>query len=105
MENEALGTFDVTLSPVSDGDGPIDTMAINKTFYGNLQGSSVGKMLVFRSEITGSTSYVAMERVTARLPDSRWCQNTDGRRRAGLRYRGFIRADGGNGHNRVAWTT
>ncbi|RBM04839.1 hypothetical protein [Novacetimonas cocois] len=60
MENEALGTFDVIFLRVSDGEGQIDSMSINKIFYGDLQGISVGKMLAFRGEITGSAGYVTM---------------------------------------------
>lgn len=37
------------------------------TFAGDLQGSSVGQMLAFRTPVQGSASYVAMERVTATL--------------------------------------
>jgi Protein of unknown function (DUF3224) len=42
-------------------------MSIDKVFHGDLQGSSVGQMLVFRSPVQGSAGYVAMERVTATL--------------------------------------
>jgi hypothetical protein len=65
MENEAAGTFDVKLAPIGAGDVPISTMAIDKTFHGDLQGTSVG--LAFRSGIEGSAGYVAMERVTGTL--------------------------------------
>lgn len=67
MEKEAAGTFDVKLAPIGAGDGPIGSMSIDKMFHGNLQGSSVGQMLAFRSGIEGSAGYVAMERVTATL--------------------------------------
>jgi hypothetical protein len=67
MENEAAGTFDVKLAPIGAGDVPISTMSIDKTFHGDLQGTSVGQMLAFRSGIEGSAGYVAMERVTGTL--------------------------------------
>lgn len=69
MEKEATGHFEVQLAPIGSGDGPIGGMAIEKTFHGGLQGTSVGQMLAFRSEVAGSAGYVAMERVTARLGD------------------------------------
>ena len=67
MESEATGTFDVQLAPIGSGDDPIGSMAIDKTFHGDLQGTSVGQMLAFRSGVEGSAGYVAMERVTASL--------------------------------------
>lgn len=70
MEKEAIGTFDVKLAPLGSGGGPIGSMSIDKTFHGDLQGTSLGQMLAFRSGVEGSAGYVAMERVTATL-DSR----------------------------------
>ncbi|MBH1565987.1 DUF3224 domain-containing protein [Stenotrophomonas maltophilia] len=67
MQGEARGTFEVNLLPISGNDGPIGVMAIDKVFHGDLQGSSVGQMLAFRSPVQGSAGYVAMERVTATL--------------------------------------
>lgn len=67
MENEAIGTFDVKLAPSGSGDSPIGNMSIDKTFHGDLQGTSLGQMLAFRSRVEGSAGYVAMERVTAIL--------------------------------------
>ncbi|WP_275944214.1 hypothetical protein [Gluconacetobacter asukensis] len=37
MENEALGTFDVKVSPIGDDDEPIGGMSINRTFHGDLK--------------------------------------------------------------------
>lgn len=73
MENEAAGTFDVKLAPIGAGDGPIGSMSIDKTFHGDLQGSSIGQMLAFRSGVEGSAGYVAMERVTATLEGRQGC--------------------------------
>lgn len=67
MQGKAHGTFEVDLRPIGGNDGPIAVMSINKTFAGDLHGSSVGQMLAFRSPVQGSAGYVAMERVTATL--------------------------------------
>ncbi len=67
MQGEAHGTFEVDLRPIGGNDGPIAVMSINKTFAGDLNGSSVGQMLAFRTPVQGSAGYVAMERVTATL--------------------------------------
>jgi hypothetical protein len=67
MEVEATGTFDVKLAPIGSGESPIGSMSIDKTFHGDLQGTSVGQMLAFRSGVEGSAGYVAMERVAAAL--------------------------------------
>ena len=67
METEAVGTFEVKLTPTGAGDAPISCIMIEKTFHGDLQGSSAGQMLAFRSGIEGSAGYVAMEVVTAIL--------------------------------------
>jgi hypothetical protein len=42
-------------------------MTIEKTFFGDLAGCSLGQMLAFRSAVQGSAGYVAMERVTGTL--------------------------------------
>lgn len=65
----ANGTFDVTLTP--EGDTPVSTMSISKTFHGDLDGSSTGRMLAVRTPVAGSAGYVAMERVTATLAGRR----------------------------------
>lgn len=67
MQGEARGTFEVTLLPIGGNDGPIGVLSIDKIFHGDLQGSSVGQMLAFRTPLEGSAGYVAMERVTAVL--------------------------------------
>lgn len=67
MQGKTHGTFEVDLRPIGGNDGPIAVMSINKTFAGDLHGSSVGQMLAFRSPVQGSAGYVAMERVTATL--------------------------------------
>ncbi|WP_420137816.1 DUF3224 domain-containing protein [Sphingomonas sp.] len=67
MEAEAIGTFDVKLAPIDSGPSPIGSLSIDKIFHGDLQGTSAGQMLAFRSDVEGSAGYVAMERVTASL--------------------------------------
>jgi Protein of unknown function (DUF3224) len=67
FSNEAIGTFEVKLTPMEGVETGISNMSIDKTFQGSLQGSSVGQMLAFRSSVDGSAGYVAIERVTAEL--------------------------------------
>ncbi|MBH1407948.1 DUF3224 domain-containing protein [Stenotrophomonas maltophilia] len=67
MQGEAHGTFKVNLLPIGGNDGPIGVMSIDKVFHGDLQGSSLGQMLAFRSPVQGSAGYVAMERVSGTL--------------------------------------
>ncbi len=66
-DEQATGTFEVTLTPIAGGGGPIAGMTIAKTFRGDLEAISEGQMLAFRSAVAGSAGYVAMERVTGRL--------------------------------------
>jgi hypothetical protein len=66
-EKLATGTFEVKLLPTGSDPGPIGTMSLDKTFQGDLEGTSRGLMLAYRSPIDGSAGYVAMERVTAGL--------------------------------------
>jgi hypothetical protein len=68
MEN-ITGTFDVKLAPQPpDSDGSqISRMTLDKQFHGELDASSKGQMLAFRSPVQGSAGYVAMEQVTGTL--------------------------------------
>jgi hypothetical protein len=66
----ATGTFDVKITPQTDGkpeDFPIGRMLIDKQLHGDLEATSKGQMLAFRTEVKGSAGYVAMERVTGTL--------------------------------------
>ena len=66
----ATGTFDVKLTPQSDGkpeDSPIGRMLIDKQIHGDLEATSKGQMLAFSTEVKGSAGYVAMEGVTGTL--------------------------------------
>lgn len=71
MISHASGAFDVKLKsqPHEDGvgDAGIGRMSLDKQFHGDLDASSLGQMLAFRSPVAGSAGYVAMERVVGRL--------------------------------------
>lgn len=66
-QHVATGTFEVKLTPVDLAGSPIGGLSIDKTFRGDIDGSSVGVMLAVRTDVEGSAGYVAMERVTATL--------------------------------------
>ncbi len=69
----ARGTFDVTMAPmatdstVGAGAAGVGRMSIDKTFHGDLAGTSKGEMLAYMTAVKGSAGYVAMERVTGTL--------------------------------------
>jgi hypothetical protein len=67
----ASGTFVVKISPVESSaiakEVGLGRMTIDKTFAGDLEGTSRGEMLTGGSESTGAMAYVALERVTASL--------------------------------------
>jgi len=71
MSTRASGTFTVTIEPdpsfESAPDGLRGRMKINKTFSGDLVGTSRGEMLSTRTHVAGSAGYVAMERVDGAL--------------------------------------
>jgi Protein of unknown function (DUF3224) len=68
MPTRAGGTFEVKLAPQpSDDDSGLGRMTLDKQFRGDLEGSSRGQMLAFRSAVPGSAGYVAMERVVGTL--------------------------------------
>lgn len=69
----ASGTFEVKLTPQPD-DGYADgkslgRLTIDKTFHGELAGTSRGQMLSAMSAVKGSAGYVAIERVTGTLAE------------------------------------
>jgi hypothetical protein len=71
MTMHAKGTFVVKVNPVdasavAQGAG-VGRMTIDKTFSGDLEGTSKGEMLTGATEATGAMAYVAMERVTGKL--------------------------------------
>ena len=67
----AKGPFEVKVSPQAADDlpqGVISRMSIDKTFHGDLEGTSRGEMLASGSGAKGSSGgYVAMEQVTGTL--------------------------------------
>ena len=64
----ATGPFDVKVVPQPPGeDAVLGRMSIDKTLHGDLEGTSKGQMLAFRSPVQGSAGYVAMEQVTGTL--------------------------------------
>jgi hypothetical protein len=70
MSEMAKGTFEVKAAPVAPDAGDdtgIGRLTLDKRFSGDLEGSSRGQMLGFRSSTDGSAGYVAMERVTGKL--------------------------------------
>jgi hypothetical protein len=66
VSTRATGTFQVNLAPQETA-APLGRMSIDKTFSGDLQGTSKGEMLAFRSAVDGSAGYVAMEQVSGTL--------------------------------------
>jgi len=69
MTQRATGTFEVKLNQQTDGpDAPVGRMSIDKQFHGDLDGTSIGQMLMSSSpSVNGSAGYVAIEKVTATL--------------------------------------
>ena len=61
----AKGTFEVKLVPIEGS--VIGRMSIDKTFAGDLAGTSVGEMLAMRTAVKESAGYVAMEIVKGTL--------------------------------------
>jgi hypothetical protein len=67
----AIGSFDVKLFPQGEQSATegvkLGRMTIEKQFHNDLVASSQGEMLSAVTEIKGSASYVAIERVTGSL--------------------------------------
>jgi hypothetical protein len=68
----AAGTFEVKLIPQKpDNESAVSAnfgrMSIDKTFHGDLEGTSKGEMLAAMTAVEGSAGYVAMERVTGTI--------------------------------------
>lgn len=71
MKQTANGPFDIQLAPqplssVAESTG-LGRLSLDKTFHGDLQATSQGEMLSFRSSVQGSAGYVAMETVRGTL--------------------------------------
>ena len=67
MVNNASGSFDVKLNPQPADDSALGRLTIDKTFRGDLEGTSKGQMLAASTDVPGSAGYVALERVTGTL--------------------------------------
>ena len=70
---QAMGTFEVKVVPLAADEG-VDTggfgrLSIDKTFSGDLAGTSRGQMVGAFTAVEGSAGYVALERVTGSLGD------------------------------------
>jgi hypothetical protein len=67
----ARGTFDVKLTPQGEGDksdgATTARMTADKQYHGDLEGTGKGEMLSALSDVKGSGSYVAIERVSGTL--------------------------------------
>ncbi len=63
----ATGTFEVKLAPVENYETSVGRLSIDKTFSGDLTGTSKGEMLAHSTSVKGSAGYVAMERVTGSI--------------------------------------
>jgi len=68
---QAKGTFEVKITPTEDTalekEAGIGRMTIDKTWSGDLAGTSKGSMLTGATESTGAMAYVALEKVDAKL--------------------------------------
>lgn len=71
----ASGTFEVKLTPQTNGvevdSKDLGRLTIDKTFRGDLSGTSHGQMLTAITRVKGSAGYVAIERVTGSLHGKR----------------------------------
>lgn len=71
MTKLAKGTFEVKVTPLAAeenvGDPTIGRLSLDKTFSGNLSGTSKGQMLGIGTEVRESGGYVAAERINGTL--------------------------------------
>jgi uncharacterized protein DUF3224 len=71
MTTRASGIFDVKLTPQPPQGDPAEAthgrMTIDKTFHGDLDGTSKGEMLAAGTAVKGSAGYVAIEQVSGAL--------------------------------------
>jgi hypothetical protein len=71
MTHRAAGSFEVKMNPqppheIADGVS-LGRVSLNKTFAGDLAGTSTGEMLSAVTAVKGSAGYVAIERVVGTL--------------------------------------
>ena len=74
MTTRATGTFDVKTTPQPDDHAValgFGRLTLDKTFHGDLTGTSRGQMLAAGTAVQGSAGYVALERVEGALAGRR----------------------------------
>ena len=69
MTSQAKGSFDVKLAPGEVGPGSLASgrLTSDKTFLGDLEGSSMGEMWTVDTAVKGSAGYIAIEKVSGTL--------------------------------------
>ena len=71
QQHHITGNFDIKLTPQAAApvieSAKLGRQTIEKTFYGDLNATSLGEMLAAMTEVKGSAGYVAIERVTGTL--------------------------------------
>lgn len=71
MTTVAMGKFEVKVTPQASDEvansATLGRMSLEKTFHGDLDGTSVGTMLTASGSVKGSAGYVAVERFTGAL--------------------------------------
>lgn len=76
MNQQARGPFEVTIAP-QIADNPqaqaagVGRLSLDKRFHGDLEATSTGEMLAWRTAIADSAGYVAIERVEGSLQGRR----------------------------------
>lgn len=71
MTSQATGTFEVKVKPLPEDEKvagvAVGRMSIDKTFKGDIEGTSKGEMMTAGTQVKGSAGYVAVEIVTASI--------------------------------------
>lgn len=71
MKQTAIGTFEVNMTPIEqekEEEGrTLGLLRLEKTFYGDLEATGIGKMLTAISAVKGSAVYTAIEKVEGTL--------------------------------------
>ena len=71
MTSQATGMFEVKVKPLAEDEKvpgvAVGRMSIDKTFNGDIEGTSKGEMMTAGTQVKGSAGYVAVEIVTASI--------------------------------------
>jgi Protein of unknown function (DUF3224) len=69
VSERATGSFDVKVAPVTDAGERVAAgrLTLEKTFHGDLEGTSLGEMWTADTAVKGSAGYVAIEKVEGTL--------------------------------------